>query len=244
MVSGQQAQIVHVIWGSAMQARGRRNFRTLAFAVLAMSVAMGTRAVLKAQAKQGQQAKQAQTKNVQSSAAAATIKQLFDADQKDRQGAMSFTPEQWKQMAARDAERRREAHKLLDAGALKTGEDFEDASFIFQHGDAPQDYLLAHILAMAAMGKGDAQARWIAAATLDRYLQTIKQPQVFGTQYKWTEMKPKPHGATQAPYDTALVSDALRKDFCVTTQAGQQKNVAAMAQGKGFPSPDGCPDKQ
>ncbi len=26
-------------------------------------------------------------------------------------------------------------------------------------------------------------ARWIAAATLDRYLQTIGQPQVFGTQY-------------------------------------------------------------
>lgn len=65
---------------------------------------------------------------------------------------------------------------MLEAGALKTGEDFEDASVIFQHGDNPQDYLLAHVLAMAAMTKGDANARWIAAATLDRYLQSVKQP--------------------------------------------------------------------
>lgn len=236
-----------------MQANAGRNFRALILAVLAMSFAIGTRMVLKtraatqaAQTTRGQQAKQARSKNAATGAAAAsdTIKQLFDEDQKDRQGAMSFTPEQWKRMAARDMERRRAAHKLLDAGALKTGGDFEDASFIFQHGDTPQDYLLAHILAMAAMEKGDAQARWIAAATLDRYLQAIKEPQVFGTQYKWTAMKPNPHGATQAPYDKALVSDALRKDFCVTTQAGQQKNVEAMAVGKDFPSPDGCPEKQ
>ena len=40
-------------------------------------------------------------------------------------------------------------------------------------------------LALAAMEKGDAAARWIAAATLDRYLQKVQQPQVFGTQYRW-----------------------------------------------------------
>ena len=212
----------------------RRRIRNGALMSAMMSVALGAGVALKAQA----------AKQEQKASSQATIKQLFDEDQSDRRGATSMTPEQWKTISDRDAERRREAHKMLDAGALKTGEDFEDASFIFQHGDTPQDYLLAHILAMAAMEKGDARARWIAAATLDRYLQAVKQPQAFGTQYKWTEMKPKPHGATQAPYDKALVSDALRRDFCVTTQAGQQKNVAAMAQGKDFPSPDGCPEKQ
>lgn len=210
----------------------RRRIHNGALMSAMMSVALGAGAVLKTQA----------AKQEQKASSQATIKQLFDEDQKDRQGAMSLGPKQWKKISARDAERRREAHKMLDAGTLKTGEDFEDASFIFQHGDTPQDYLLAHILAMAAMEKGDAQARWIAAATLDRYLQAVKQPQVFGTQYKWTEMKPKPHGASQEPYDTKLVSDALRRDFCVSTYAGQQKNVAAMAQGKNFPSPDGCPE--
>ena len=218
--------------GIAMREKCRFKFRNLALSIAVVIATLSAGAMLKAQqAKQGQKA-----------SSQATIKQLLDEDQNDRRGAMSMTPEQWKKISARDAERRREVHKMLDAGALKTGEDFEDASVIFQHGDTPQDYLLAHVLAMAAMEKGDAQARWIAAATLDRYLQAVKQPQVFGTQYKWTEMKPKPHGATQEPYDKTVVSDALRREFCVTSQAGQQKNVAAMAVGKDFPSPDSCPN--
>jgi|SRR5579864_6617 len=206
--------------------RGDRRLRAaLIFAGLA--VALGAGALLKAQA--------------QKKTTPASIKQLFEEDQNDRRGAMSEGPEQWKKISERDAVRRRAAHELMDAGALKTGEDFEDASIIFQHGDGPQDYLLAHVLAMAAMEKGDAQARWIAAATMDRYLQSLKQPQIFGTQYAWAGRKPKARGATQAPYDKNLLSDALRREFCVATFADQQRNVAAMAQGKNFPSPDGCP---
>lgn len=205
----------------------RRN-RQLCAGFFLLLMTLGTMAVLGAQKAQK---------------TAPTINKLLDADQKDRQGAMSLSQAQWKVISERDAERRKIVHQMLESGALKTGEDFEDASVIFQHGDKPQDYLLAHVLATTAMAKGDANARWIAAATLDRYLQSIKQPQVFGTQYKWTEMNPKPHGATQAPYDKDLLSDALRRESCVATYAAQQKNVAAMAQGKDFPSPDGCPDK-
>jgi hypothetical protein len=54
---------------------------------------------------------------------------------------------------------------------------------VFQHGRDADDYLLAHILAVQAVVKGDASSKWIAAATLDRYLQAIGHPQVFGTQY-------------------------------------------------------------
>jgi hypothetical protein len=72
---------------------------------------------------------------------------------------------------------------LLKQDALQSGADFHDAAFIFQHGDSPDDYLLAHMLAMAAVTKGDGRGRWIAVAMLDRYLQSIGQPQVFGTQY-------------------------------------------------------------
>lgn len=211
-----------------MQKLKRRHQQLCAGFFLLLTAALGTMATLGAQ---------------QGKKTAPTIKELLDADQADRRGAMSLSQAQWKAISDRDAQRRRIVHQMLESGTLKTGADFEDASVIFQHGDKPQDYLLAHVLAMTAMAKGDGEARWIAAATLDRYLQSIKQPQVFGTQYKWTEMKPKPHGATQAPYDKDLLSDALRRESCVATYAGQQKNVAAMAQGKDFPSPDGCPDK-
>jgi hypothetical protein len=46
----------------------------------------------------------------------------------------------------------------------------KEASFIFQHGNTVEDCLFAHVLAMEALVKGDESAKWIAAATLDRYL--------------------------------------------------------------------------
>lgn len=60
---------------------------------------------------------------------------------------------------------------MLAAGQATSGDDFLEAAFIFQHGDTANDCLFAHILAMEAMARGRASARWIAAATLDRYLQ-------------------------------------------------------------------------
>jgi hypothetical protein len=170
--------------------------------------------------------------------ASPTIHELFVEDQKDREAAKP----DWNIVSAHDKRHRELAHQMLEAGTLHSAQDFEDASFIFQHGDTPQDYLLAHILAMAAMEKGDANARWIAAATLDRYLQSVKQPQVFGTQYRWDNEGPNPSkDATQQPYDKALLSDALRQEFCVTSYAGQQQNLDALNHNKDFPSPDHCP---
>ena len=50
--------------------------------------------------------------------------------------------------------RRAQIRSLLAAGAMKTGEDYYDAAFIFQHGEAADDYLFAHVLAMDAVVKG------------------------------------------------------------------------------------------
>jgi hypothetical protein len=117
---------------------------------------------------------------------ASEIHQLYINDQTDRgvpfdgKKPTEITPEQ---MNANDIVRRQRASQLLNQGVLQTGEDFYDAAFIFQHGNKAEDYLLAHVLAMLAVSKGDPHGRWIAAATLDRYLQAIGQPQVFGTQY-------------------------------------------------------------
>jgi len=36
---------------------------------------------------------------------------------------------------------------------------------------------------LVAAAKGDQGAAWIAAATLDRYLQSVRQPQIYGTQF-------------------------------------------------------------
>src|SRR5260370_22701704 len=109
------------------------------------------------------------------------IQRLYDEDQKDRDFGANSTgsPEQRKRMSERDEVRRNRVRQLLDQGALKSGTDYRQAAFIFQHGSIPSDYLLAHCLAMVGVFRGDMDSRWIAAATLDRYLQSIKQPQVF-----------------------------------------------------------------
>lgn len=123
-----------------------------------------------------------------------------------------------------DEDRRKQVRELLEAGALHSGKDFEHAAFIFQHSNTPSDYLLAHTLAMAAVAPGDTAAIWIASATLDRYLNFTKQPQIYGTQF---------HTAadsvwTQEPYNRTLISDALRRELRVPVQAAQEKKLEDM----------------
>lgn len=155
--------------------------------------------------------------------------QIFAADQADRKSAPNID---WAVVRPRDAARRTATRRLLEEGALNTAQDFKSAAFVFQHGREAGDYLLAHSLAMVAVAKGDESALWIASATLDRYLWTIKQPQIYGTQFT----RPRVEGSawTQEPYDRALVSDALRKALQVRTQAEQQKQLDAM-QAEGAP---------
>lgn len=155
----------------------------------------------------------------------ATMKAIFDADQADREKE----PINWNIVGPADSRRREQTRKLLADGALHTGKDYEEAAFVFQHGSTPDDYLLAHTLAMVAVSKGDAKAIWIAAATLDRYLQNIKQPQIFGTQYRSnnTGAGGSQTGWTQEPYNRILVSDALRQQLGVPDQAAQAKQLAA-----------------
>jgi hypothetical protein len=154
----------------------------------------------------------------------------------------------WTDINKRDADRREAARKLLASGN-NTGEDLYYAAFIFQHGQDPNDYLFAHILATEAMARGYDKAIWISAATLDRYLQSIGQKQVFGTQYldekyAWylqhrndpdlkEKIKTVPSGGqTLDPYDTQLIPDSIRADFCVPDLAVQEKYIADTRAGK------------
>lgn len=202
-------------------------------------------------------AAQSSTPQQPSVAVAPNIHELYVEDQADRTGQGGDT-KHWSDVNSRDAARRLEAMKLLAAGELKTAQDFHDAAFIFQHGHNPDDYLLAHILAMEAMAKGDASSRWIAAATLDRYLQAIGQKQVFGTQYlnrgymyllqhkndpaAMQSAEAHEKGNTQEPYDRTLLPDSLRNDFCVPNQAVQAANLSELDAGRPMTVrvPPGC----
>jgi hypothetical protein len=145
------------------------------------------------------------------------MQQIFEEDQKDRQPGVGKI--NWTVVGKADAARREATRKLLANAKLHSGKDFERAAYVFQHGDTPDDYLLAHTLAMVAVAKGQSSAIWIASATLDRYLNSIHQPQIYGTQFYTKPNEP----ATQEPYNRSLVSDVLRRQLSVPSQAAQEE---------------------
>lgn len=146
---------------------------------------------------------------------------IFKADQDARKDLAGID---WATVMADDAKRRQGTRALLDAGALRSGEDFRHAAFVFQHGDTADDYLLAHTLALVAVARGRPDATWIAAATLDRYLQHIGRKQVYGTQFG---TKPG-EATTQEPYDRALIPDSLRTALRVPTKQAQEQRRAEI----------------
>lgn len=127
---------------------------------------------------------------------------LFEADQSARSGGRT----DWTAIEVEDRARRERVHELMAEGRVASADDYWRAAFIFQHGDRPEDYLLAHALAVTSAGMGKGEATWIAAATLDRYLQAIGRPQVYGTQYQVLGDGP----VTQGDYDRDLIPDAVR----------------------------------
>lgn len=157
----------------------------------------------------------------------AELKALFHADQSARAGGPDVD---WSIVSGQDRERRHQTRAILDAGGVRTGTDFFHAAFIFQHGDTSDDYLLAHALAVTAVSKGRADAALIAAATLDRYLQNIERPQIYGTQFQI----PYDGGpVTQGDYDRALIPDSARLAVGVPDLAGQDEQRAAYEAQRG-----------
>lgn len=146
---------------------------------------------------------------------------IFDADQTSRQ---TWPPKDFAMQSEADRQRRVRTGELLDQGLLHSADDLYHAAFVYQHGDNEADYLKAHVLATAAVARGKAAAKWIAAATLDRYLLAIGRPQVFGTQY----MTPKDKATTQEPYDRTAISDALRAAMGVPSLNLQTQTLIQM----------------
>ncbi|MDR6116775.1 MULTISPECIES: hypothetical protein [unclassified Sphingomonas] len=145
---------------------------------------------------------------------------IFAADQAARDHPAAID---WKVLLPADKARRAQTQALLDAGKLSSADDFYHAAYVFQHGDEAEDCLKAHALAVVAVARGKREATWIAAATLDRYLQRIGQPQIYGTQF----LRPPGQKWTQEPYRRDLLSDSVRQASGVpplAAQEGQRKD--------------------
>lgn len=160
-------------------------------------------------------------------AAAALSQELADiakADQDDRKGDARLSGDTAEALKERDAKRRERVVMMVRASQVVAADDYYNAALVMQHGEVPEDFLLAHELAMVAAFKGRADAKWLSAASLDRLLQSIGRPQSFGTQYQYKGDSPW----TQDPMDRTAMPDALRKEFGVPTLREQKVKLEEL----------------
>ncbi len=151
------------------------------------------------------------------------VARLCEEDQADRKPHDEPAPD-GKAIVRRDQEREKRIKELYVAGELRTGKDFHRAALILQHGHEPEDYLLAHELCIVAIDKGDHEAIWLAAASEDRFLMNIGQPQRFATQYK----SDSPGEPMHLYMVGEGVTDALRADFHAPSLERAKQREALM----------------
>lgn len=146
------------------------------------------------------------------------LKELYEEDVKEREGIGSFQAE-GEELLKHDRARRRKTYAIIENGGLKVSEDFYHAALIFQHGETSDDYNKANELAQKAMEMGDDRAKWLYAATLDRWLLSIGRAQKFGTQFErnesgdWELAQPIDDSVTdeeRARYNVPPFSEALK----------------------------------
>ncbi len=142
-------------------------------------------------------------------------------------------------MAQRDRERRQQTMQLLKGGRLHSADDYFYAGMVMQHGDKPDDFLMAHVLAAASLRLGREKSAWLAAASLDRYLMKIGQAQIFGSQFNNVQSA-DPSQWTNQPYNDKLVCDDLRKIYYQPTFEETEKRLQLLKSNKplGPSSPD------
>lgn len=156
----------------------------------------------------------------------AQLTKLFTIDQSARQGKNI----DWAKLNLQDAERRKEVHRMLENGEVRTANDYFHAALVYQHGQTSNDYLLAHVLAVNSISFGGKNARWLASATLDRYLRSLSKPQIYGTQF----MSDPKNAWMQQTMDTSLITDSMRANQCVISIEEQKKLLQKIDHGGSF----------
>ena len=110
------------------------------------------------------------------------LRRLHDEDQADR----ARESIDWSVVGRRDRARLNRVKELFAADGLHTANDYYRSAMILQHGEAAEEFLLAHEFCVVAIikGKNDRESAWLAASAEDRFLMNIGRPQRFGTQFR------------------------------------------------------------
>lgn len=132
------------------------------------------------------------------------LEELFQDEQKDRERVYE-TADDVQRLRDRDAGRRKRVMVMLELGEVRTKNDLYHAAVIFQHGDKAEDFLAAHRMATLSAILGHRTARWLLAASLDRFLMAIDRGQVYGSQFEYNSVD-RQYQLKLPVSDTVLVS--------------------------------------
>ncbi|MFD0976187.1 tetratricopeptide repeat protein [Salinimicrobium gaetbulicola] len=152
----------------------------------------------------------------------AELAEIYAADQGDRRSDNL----DWSRVSKRDSLRRVRVHQLLDSNKVVTSNDYKNAAMVFQHGKDSVDYGMAVKLMERSVALDSTANKWLLAAATDRYLLSIGEPQIYGTQYHRKNGEPW----KLAEMDTTKITDAERMEFGVETLAEQKEKVKRMNQ--------------
>lgn len=143
---------------------------------------------------------------------------LYKADRYEHANQAKLNTPEYKAMRARDLERRQRVLEMAAANELQSAEDYFHAAWIMNHGDTPADAEHAHQFALHSSEMGHRPARWLAAASYDRWQMYQGKPQKYGTNYVYDgqgdrlwDVDPMTTDAERAEWDVPALAEQLRK---------------------------------
>jgi hypothetical protein len=143
---------------------------------------------------------------------------LYQADKQEHAHQPKANTMEYKAMRMRDLERRQRVMEMVTANELHTPEDHYHAAQIMNHGDTPDDAKNAHTLALRASELGHQFARWLAAASYDRWQMYQGKPQKYGTNYVYDgrgdrlwDIDPSTTDAERAEWDVPPLAEQILK---------------------------------
>jgi hypothetical protein len=146
------------------------------------------------------------------------LRSLYEADKQERVNQPRANTPEYKAMRARDLQRREQVMLIAAANGLQTAEDYYHAAHIMNHGDTIDDARNAHMFALRSGELGYEPARWLAAASYDRWQMYQGKPQKYGTNYVYDgyedrlwEVDPETTDEERAEWDVPPLAEQLRK---------------------------------
>ena len=143
---------------------------------------------------------------------------LYNADRQEHAKQAKVNTPEYKEMRLRDLQRRERVMEIIGTSDSLSAEDYFHAAWIMNHGDTATDAEKAHRLALQASELGHRPARWLAAASYDRWQLYQGKPQKYGTNYIYNGKKdrlwdvdPSTTDEERAAWDVPPLAEQRRK---------------------------------